>query len=312
MKLIIQIPCYNEEKTLPVTLKDLPKSIDGIDKIEVLIINDGSTDKTKEVAQQEGVDHILNLAYRHGLARAFEKGVEKCLQMGADIIINTDGDNQYKGSDIQRLVAPILSGKAQIVIGCRDMATIEHFSLLKRMLQGLGSYIVRRFSKTNIPDTTSGFRSYARDAALKLKVFSTYTYTLETIIQAGRQDIPITHIDINTNKKLRESRLISNIPSYIIKSTATILRIYLMYEPLKTFFSMGLIFLTPGALLVLRFLYFYLTTGGRGHVQSLIIAAILIIMGFGTMLLGLLGDTISANRRLNEEILYRLKRKNFK
>ncbi|MGB2631139.1 MAG: glycosyltransferase family 2 protein, partial [Candidatus Omnitrophota bacterium] len=226
----------------------------------------------------------------------------------ADIIVNTDGDNQYCGEDIAKLVEPILSRKAEIVIGCRDMKTIEHFSPVKRSLQNLGSKVVRKFSGTDIPDTTSGFRAYSREAALRLNVFSSYTYTLESIIQAGRQEIPITHVQIRTNEKLRESRLIKSIPSYLMKSTATILRIYLMYEPLKTFFTIGMIFIIPGILLVLRFLYFHFTACRSGLIQSLIIAAVLLIMGSSTILLGLLGDVLSVNRRLSQEILYRLKK----
>ncbi|MGB3114366.1 MAG: HAD-IA family hydrolase, partial [Candidatus Omnitrophota bacterium] len=264
MKLVIQVPCYNEEKTLPLTLKDLPKSIRGIDEIETLVINDGSTDMTEKAASRGGADHTLNLPVRSGLAEAFRSGIEKSLELGADIIVNTDGDNQYCGEDIAKLVEPILSRKAEIVIGCRDMKTIEHFSPVKRSLQNLGSKVVRKFSGTDIPDTTSGFRAYSREAALRLNVFSSSTYTLESIIQAGRQEIPITHVQIRTNEKLRESRLIKSIPSYLMKSTATILRIYLMYEPLKTFFTIGMIFIIPGILLVLRFLYFHFTACRSG------------------------------------------------
>ncbi|NQT94997.1 MAG: glycosyltransferase family 2 protein, partial [Candidatus Omnitrophica bacterium] len=244
MKLIIQIPCYNEEETLPVTLKDLPKTIKGIDSVEVLVIDDGSKDRTREVARECGVDHILELSLHQGLANTFKNGIEKALELGADIIVNTDGDNQYCGQDIEKLVSPILQKKAEVVIGCRDIDTIKHFSFIKKCLQRVGSYIVRKFSGTDIKDTTSGFRAYSRNAALRLNVFSTYSYTLETIIQAGRKEIPTVSVDIKTNEKLRESRLIRSIPSYLVKSTATILRIYLMYEPFKTFFSIGILFLT--------------------------------------------------------------------
>ena len=312
MKLIIQIPCHNEEKTLPVTLKDLPKKINGIDKIEVLVINDGSRDATVKVAKDNGVDHIVDLPVKSGLAEAFRRGIEKSLEFGADIIVNTDGDNQYFGGDIPKLVEPILNKKYEIVIGCRDMNAIRHFSFVKRVLQGMGSRVVRKFSGTDIPDTTSGFRAYSRDAALKINIFSSYTYTIESIIQAGRQEIPIGHVDIRTNEKLRESRLIKSIPTYITRSVATILRIYLMYEPLKTFMVIGSIFIIPGLLLVLRFLYFYLTAGRSGLMQSLIIAAVLLLVGFGAVLLGFLGDIISVNRRLSQEILYRIKKDNLK
>lgn len=310
MKLIIQIPCYNEEKTLPLTLKDLPNKINGIEKIETLVINDGSEDKTAEIARGLAVNYILNLPKRSGLAAAFSRGLEKSLELGADIIVNTDADNQYNGADIAKLVEPILNKKSDIVVGCRDINKIKHFSFLKRLLQKFGSKMVRSFSGTDIPDTTSGFRAYSREAALKIKVFSSYTYTLETIIQAGRQGIPITYVNINTNPKTRESRLISSIPAYIIKSAVTILRIYLMYEPLKTFLKISALPILAGLVLVGRFFILYFTQGYSGHIQSLIIAAILLITGFGIITIGLLGDIISANRKINEEILYRLKKLN--
>jgi glycosyltransferase involved in cell wall biosynthesis len=308
MKLIIQIPCYNEEKTLPVTLKDLPKKINGIDEIEILVINDGSMDKTEEVARGLGVKHILNFPKRRGLAHAFKSGIDKAIQLGADIIVNTDGDNQYRGQDIALLVGPILKNKAQIVIGCRNISEIRHFSIMKKALQYLGSHFVRKFSNTTVKDVTSGFRAYSKDAALKINIFSDYTYTLESLIQAGRNNMAIEGVDIRTNPKTRESRLIHSIPAYIARSITTMMRIYLMYEPLKTFSVLGFIFILPGFLLVVRFLYLDVTVGRSGHIQSLIIAAILIIMGCGTILLGLLGDIISANRKLEEEILYKLKK----
>jgi len=310
MKLIIQIPCYNEEDTLGVTLKDLPKKIPGIDSIEILVINDGSTDKTSLAARNCGVGHTLELPKRKGLAEVFRVGIRKSLKLGADIIVNTDADNQYPGKYIEELVKPILEKKAEMVIGCRNIHAIKEFSLLKKLLQRLGSYVVRRFSGTNIPDVTSGFRAYSRDAAMRLNIFSSYTYTLETIIQAGRQNIPLSYINIEVNAKLRESRLIKNIPSYIIKSTATIVRIYLMYEPLKTFFKIGLTFMALGSFLILRFFYFYFISHRSGHAQSLIIASLFMLMGFGAVLLGMLGDIISANRKLNEETLYLIKKHN--
>ncbi|MFH1868839.1 MAG: glycosyltransferase family 2 protein [Candidatus Omnitrophota bacterium] len=308
MKLIIQIPCFNEEKTLPLTLEGLPKKIKGIDEIWILIIDDGSTDRTAEVAEENGANYIFQLPRRAGLAEAFRRGIERSLELGADIIVNTDGDNQYCGEDIERLIKPVLERKAEIVVGCRDIKSIKHFSLAKKMLQRFGSYIVRKFSHTDIPDTTSGFRAYSRNAALRINIFSSYTYTIETIIQAGRQDIPIAHISIKTNEKLRESRLIASIPSYIFKSTVTILRIYLMYEPLKTFSRIGIIPVLLGLMLVVRFLIAHFTLPYGGRIQSLIIATIGIIMGLGIIMIGLLGDVISANRRLNEEILYRIKK----
>lgn len=310
MKLIIQIPCYNEENTLPLTIKDLPKKIDGIDEIEILVINDGSEDNTEKVAKTLGVKHILSFPKKRGLAYAFKMGLDRAAHLGADIIVNTDADNQYNGEDIRLLVEPILKNEAQIVVGCRNISEIKHFSLVKKMLQYAGSHFVRKFSNTAVKDVTSGFRAYSRDAALKINIFSDYTYTLESLIQAGKNNIPITCVDIRTNPKLRESRLMKSTSRYVIRSVATVLRIYLMYEPLKSFFMIGFASVSVGALLVLRFFiaHFTRSTGG-GHVQSLIIAAVLILAGFGAVTMGLLGDIISANRRLNEEILYRLKKK---
>ena len=308
MKLIIQVPCYNEEKTLAVTLKDLPKEIKGIDTIETLIINDGSTDATVETAKKNGVDHIVDMPVHSGLATAFKAGIEKSLELGADIIVNTDGDNQYKGADIPKLIQPILNKKAEMVIGCRDISSISHFSFMKKAFQKIGSAVVRTFSNTDIPDTTSGFRAYSKDAALRLNVFSTYTYTIDTLIQAGRKEMPMAHVKISTNEKLRESRLMRNIPSYIMRSASTILRIYLMYEPLKSFFMIGLVPISLSLILIVRFFISYFTRAYGGHVQSLIIAAIGFIMGIAIIMIGFIGDIISANRRLNEEILYRLKK----
>lgn len=308
MKLIVQIPCYNEEKTLPMTVRDIPRKIEGIDEVKILVINDGSTDNTVSVANKLGVDHILNLPYHRGLAEAFSKGLDKSLELGADIIVNTDGDNQYSGADIAKLVTTLREKKAEIVIGCRDISSIKHFSLTKKILQKAGSFVIRKFSGTNIPDATSGFRAYSRDAALRMNVFSNYTYTIETIIQAGRKGIPMAHVGISTNEKTRESRLIKNIPSYIAKSVSTILRIYLMYEPLKTFFNIGLIPIFISTLLVLRFAVAHFTRVQGGHIQSLIIAAIGFITGIIIMMIGLLGEIISANRKLNEEILYQYRK----
>ena len=309
MKLIIQIPCCNEEKTLPITVKDLPKKITGIDEIEILVINDGSEDKTVEVARSLGIKNILSFPKRRGLAHAFKAGLDKATQLGADIIVNTDGDNQYNGEDIKLLVEPILKNRAQMVIGCRNISAIKHFSFMKKTLQYVGSHFVRKFSKTAVRDVTSGFRAYSRDAALRINVFSDYTYTLESLIQAGRNNIPIECVDIRTNPKLRESRLIKSTFKYIFRSAATIFRIYLMYEPLKSFFTIGFIFILSGTLLITRFLIAHFTRTTGGHVQSMIVAAVLILAGFGAIMMGFLGDLISANRRLSEEILYRLKKK---
>jgi glycosyltransferase involved in cell wall biosynthesis len=308
MKLIVQIPCHNEERTLPLTLKDIPRSISGINSVEILVINDGSTDRTREVAQEHGVEHIVDLPYKRGLAEAFRKGLDTSARLGADIIVNTDGDNQYRGEDIKKLVKPIVDNRADIVIGCRDISAIEHFSFIKKSLQRFGSYIVRKFSRTDIPDTTSGFRAYSLEAALKLNIFSTYTYTLETIIQAGRKEIPMTYVQIGTNEKLRESRLIKSIPAYIMRSIATILRVYLMYEPMSVFVRIGGVLFGSGLLLSLRYLYFFLFAARKGgHIQSLLLSAILILMGFICATAGLLADVIAANRRLNEEVLFKMK-----
>jgi len=312
MKVIIQIPCFNEESTLPEVIRDLPKRIPGVDSIEILVINDGSTDKTEEVARSLKVSHILNIPRRRGLAFVFKAGLDKALELGADIIVNTDGDNQYKGQDIARLVVSILERKAEIVIGCRDIATIKHFSLAKKILQKFGSYIVRKFSKTSIPDTTSGFRAISRDAALRLNIFSNYTYTIETLIQAGRAGIAVSHIDITTNPKLRESRLITSIPAYIWRSLTTMLRIYLMYEPLRSFIKISFLPIFLGGIFITRFMIAHFTMPNGGHIQSLIISAILIIIGFIIIMIGLLGDLISVNRRLNEEMLYRVRKSEFK
>lgn len=310
MKLIIQIPCYNEEKALPQTISDIPKNINGVNEIEILIIDDGSTDNTVDVAKNLGINHIVKLTNNKGLAEGFAIGLDACLKLGADIIVNTDGDNQYCGKDIEKLIQPIVNNKADIVVGERDIKNIEHFSAIKKKLQYLGSWVVRNVSDTHIPDVTSGFRAYSREAALRMNVVSKFTYTLETIIQAGKKNIAITHVPIRTNNKLRESRLFSNIGYYLKRSISTIIRIYTMYEPLKLFFSIGSILFGSGIIVSMRFLYFYFFTehGGRGHIQSLILAAILLLVGFQTMMIGLLSDLIASNRSLIEDTLYRIKK----
>ena len=308
MKLIIQIPCFNEEVTLPITLKDLPTRIDGIDTIEYLIINDGSTDKTVEVAKACGVHHILNFKNNKGLAAGFMAGIDASLKLGADIIVNTDADNQYCGEDIIKLVKPILDGQADIVIGERPIDNIEHFSWIKKKLQRLGSWTVRVASKTNIPDAPSGFRAYSREAALKLNVLSEYTYTLETIIQAGRKNMAITSVPVRTNGELRKSRLFRSMRAYIKRSIFTIFRIFMMYKPLKFFISLGGIIFLTGLLISIRFLYFYLSGYGSGHIQSLIFAAILLMLGFQTGVIGLQADLIAANRKILEDIQYRVRK----
>lgn len=308
MKLIIQIPCYNEEETLPQTLRDLPKSIPGVDKIEVLVIDDGSKDRTSQTARALGVDHIVRFPNRRGLAAAFSVGLNTATQLGADIIVNTDADNQYCGGDIEKLIIPILRKEADIVIGDRNVDTIEHFSFTKRKLQRFGSWVVRQVSGTKIPDATSGFRAYSREAALRLHVLTDFTYTLETIISAGKKRMAIHHIPVRTNPVTRESRLFSTMWDYLKKSIVTIIRIYTHYEPLKIFFYIGSILFTGGLAIGLRFLYYYWFGNSQGHIQSLILASVLLMMGFQIVLIGLVSDLIFGNRKILEEILYRIKK----
>jgi glycosyltransferase involved in cell wall biosynthesis len=307
VKLIIQIPCYNEENALPVTLKHLPKTLKGINTIEVLIVDDGSTDRTVEVAKEEGVHHIVKMTNHKGLAEVFLNGMDASLHLGADIIVNTDADNQYFGEDIQKLVDPILAGEADMVIGTRNINAIQQFSYFKKRLQSLGSWVVRQLSGTRVPDTTSGFRAFSREAALRLNVVSKFTYTLETVIQAGKKNIALTHVPVRTNKQLRKSRLFSSIPVYLKRSIFTMTRVYALYEPLKVFLWVGGLIFGTGFIISLRYLYFYFQKSG-GHVQSLILAAVLMIVGFQVGMIGLLSDIISANRRLIEEMLYRIKK----
>lgn len=308
MKLIIQIPCYNEEKTLPITLNDLPKKIEGIDIIEYLIIDDGSTDNTVEVAKANGVHHIVKFKKNKGLAAGFMAGIDVCLKFGADIIVNTDADNQYCGQDIEKLVRPILEGQADIVIGERPIDRIEHFSWLKKKLQRLGSWVVRVASDTDVPDAPSGFRAYSREAAMRLNVVSEYTYTLETVIQAGRKNMAITSVPIKTNAELRKSRLFKSMFSYIKRSVFTIIRIFAMYKPLKFFTVLGAAVFMAGVLIGLRYLYFYIIGQGSGHIQSLILAAVLIMLGFQTGVIGLQADIIASNRKILEEVQYRIRK----
>ena len=308
MKLIIQIPCYNEEATLPVTIADLPKKIDGIDAIEYLIINDGSTDRTVEVAKEVGVHHVVNFRNNKGLAAGFMAGIDACLRLGADIIVNTDADNQYYGADIEKLVRPILDEKADMVIGTRPIDDIKHFSWVKKRLQHLGSWTVKVASRTDKIDAPSGFRALSREAALKLNVVSEYTYTLETVIQAGRKNMAIATVPVRTNPELRESRLFKSISAYIKRSIATIIRVFMMYKPLKFFFVIGTIISTVGVILGLRYIYYLIVGESAGHIQSLILAAILILMGFQTFVVGLLSDVIAANRKIMEDVQYRVRR----
>lgn len=312
MKLIIQIPCYNEENTLPDTVADLPVSIPGIDEIEYLIINDGSTDGTVAAAKRCGVHHIVSYSKNKGLAGAFMTGIDACLRLGADIIVNTDADNQYCGADIEKLIRPILSGRAEMVIGERPISEIDDFSPLKKFLQKLGSFVVRKVSGTDVPDAPSGFRAYTRESAMKLNVVSRYTYTLETIIQAGDKCVALESVPIKTNPKIRKSRLFKSMGGYIKRSVGTMFRIFLMYKPFKVFAAVGGFVFTIGVLLGIRFLAYYFTGGGMGHIQSLILAAILLIIGFQTFTIGLLADVISANRKLIEDVQYRVRRLDYK
>ena len=307
MKLIIQIPCYNEEKTLPQMFKDLPKTIPGISSIETLVIDDGSTDNTVNTAKQLGVDHILSFKQNRGLAEVFKKGIDHCLKLDADIIVNTDADNQYCADDIKNLIKPIMNGNADMVIGARPIDSIPEFSWSKKKLQKLGSYIVRKFSCTEVEDTTSGFRAFSRETALKINIFSKYTYTLETIIQAGDNKLKIESVPIRVNPQTRKSRLLKSIPQYITKSVLTIVRICMLYRPLKYFFMLGASFLFAGAIIWIRFLYFYFIGNGEGHIQSLILASILTISGFQLIVFGLLADVVATNRKLGEDIQSRVK-----
>lgn len=308
MKLVIQIPCLNEEKTLPETIRDLPGQMKGIDEIEIVVIDDGSTDRTGEVARELGVTRIVKFPNRKGLAKAFLAGLDASLKLGADIIVNTDADNQYRGEDIPRLIAPILGGRADIVVGDRRVDTIRHFSFLKRRLQKIGSWVVRQVSNTTIPDATSGFRAYSKEAALRLYVFSEFTYTLETIIQAGHNKFAIGHVRVGVNEKLRDSRLFSNMWGYVRNSISTIFRIFTLYKPLKVFSIIGGTTLGFGILVGLRFLYYLAVGDGQGHIQSLILASMLIIVGFQIMVIGLLADLIAANRELIGDVLFRVKK----
>jgi glycosyltransferase involved in cell wall biosynthesis len=308
MKLIIQIPCYNEAKHLPVTLKELPRQVEGFDSVEWLIINDGSTDETAEVAKANGVDHVICLTKNQGLAKGFQAGIDACVKLGADVIVNTDADNQYNAQDIVKLVEPILQGKADYVIGARPIEDIKHFSFSKKMLQKIGSWVVRTTSNTDIPDAPSGFRAISKNTALKLNVFNEYTYTLETIIQAGQKNMAICSVPIRVNSDIRPSKLVKSIPSYIKKSIITIIRIFVVYKPFRFFMSIGVLLFSLGFLIGLRFLYFYLTGQGQGHIQSVILAGALLAMGFQTMLIAFIADLFSVNRKLLEDLQFRLKK----
>jgi glycosyltransferase involved in cell wall biosynthesis len=308
MKLIVQIPCYNEEETLPATFNDIPKKIDGVDEVEILIIDDGSTDKTIEVAKSLGVHHIVINKNNRGLARTFRTGLNECLKLGADIIVNTDGDNQYAGWDIPKLIQPILDGKADVVVGDRNTAKVAHFSPFKKFLQKLGSYVVKTLSGVQVPDAVSGFRAYSRDAALQLNIVSPFSYTIEALIQAGKKHMAVTSVPVETNAKTRESRLFSSIPKFIERQLTTIVRMYAMYQPLKVFFFIGLTLSILGAIPILRFLYFYFTGDGEGHLQSLVLGGVFTILGFISFLIALLADLMNFNRQLIEQTLEKVRR----
>jgi glycosyltransferase involved in cell wall biosynthesis len=308
MKLIIQIPCRNEAQVLLQTVQALPRQVTGFDQVEFLVIDDGSTDSTVDVAREAGVHTIVSLPGHLGLAGAFTAGIDACLKRGADVIVNTDADNQYQAADIDRLVEPILDGRAQIVVGDRGVANVMAFSPTKRWLQKLGSWVIGRVSGLETPDATSGFRAFSREAALRTLVLSEYSYTLETLIQAGARHLTVEYVPVRTNPQTRPSRLMRNIPHYLAHSSTTIVRAYTMYRPLRVFTSLGALMVIGGLLPGIRFLYFFMIGAGMGHIQSLILAAILIIVGFQVMLIGLLADLIGFNRKILEEILYRLRR----
>ncbi|WP_242102705.1 MULTISPECIES: glycosyltransferase family 2 protein [unclassified Lysobacter] len=310
MKLIIQIPCLNESETLAITLDTLPREVDGFNAVEWLVIDDGSTDNTAQLAKELGVDHVIRHPVNRGLATAFMSGLDACLSLGADVIVNTDADNQYESADIPRLVAPIIEGKADMVIGARPIDDTEHFSWLKKKLQRLGSWAVRIASKTDVADAPSGFRAISRDAALRINVFNVYTYTLETIIQAGQSNLRVVSVPVRTNADLRPSRLVKSIPSYVKRSLLTIVRVFITYRPLALFFYAGTIITLTGIVLGLRFLYFYLHGDGGGHVQSVVFSSLFIMIGGLLYMMGLIGDLIATNRKLLERIIVHLRKLN--
>lgn len=304
MKVIIQIPCFNEQDSLPVALAALPRELDGVDEVEFLVIDDGSTDRTVEVAKAHGVHHVVGFPRNKGLARGFMLGIQTCLELGADVIVNTDADNQYEASDIPALIAPILQHRADVVIGARPISTIEHFSFAKKILQKWGSGVVKLVSGTRVMDAPSGFRAFSRDAAMSLNVFSKYTYTLETIIQAGQKNLTVVSVPVRVNPDLRPSRLVRSVPVYIRKSMTTIIRMFVVYRPFRFFMLLGSVIFMAGVVLGLRFVYFYALGEGSGKIQSLILTAVLLMMGFQTMLLAFIADLLAVNRKLLEELQF--------
>jgi len=308
VKLIIQIPCWDEAQTLPVTLAELPREVAGFEAVEWLVVDDGSSDETIAVARRHGVDHVVALTNHKGLASAFQAGLDTCLKLGADVIVNTDADNQYCGADVQKLVRPILEGRADMVVGDREVVNIEHFSPLKKLLQRLGSWVVRQASSTQIPDTTSGFRAYNREAALQVQVVSKFTYTLETIIQAGKQLVAVEHVPIRTNPQTRESRLFPSMGAYVRRNAVSIFRIYAQYEPLRIFWSLGAVIGVAAAGVWIRFVVAYAEGNGKGHVQSLILGAVLFIAAIVLWALGVIGDLLAAQRVLSQRTFERVRR----
>jgi glycosyltransferase involved in cell wall biosynthesis len=308
MKLIVQIPCYNEEQTLQQTVGDIPREIPGVDAVEILVIDDGSTDRTVEIAREVGVHHIVRNKRNMGLARTFRRGLDACLHAGADVIVNTDGDNQYAGQDIPALIQPILEGRADIVVGDRQTGQVEHFSRSKKFLQWFGSGVVRKLAGIWVPDAVSGFRALSREAAIRLNIVSSFSYTIEMLIQAGKRNMAVTSVPVGTNPKTRESRLFRSIPRFIERSLSTMIRVYAMYQPLRFFFYIGTALSILGLIPIVRFLFFYFTGGGAGHIQSLLLGGVLLLMGFATYLIGLVADLISFNRQLLEMTLERVRR----
>ncbi|MCZ6861405.1 MAG: glycosyltransferase family 2 protein [Alphaproteobacteria bacterium] len=308
MKLIVQIPCFNEERTLAGAIAEIPRAIPGVDSVEVLVIDDGSSDATVEVAWQAGADHVIRHRANKGLAAAFRTGIDGCLRYGADIIVNTDGDNQYAGSGIPALIRPILDGAAELVVGDRQVQQSPHYSPVKRRLHALGTKVIQRLSRTEVTDPVSGFRAFSRDAAMLLNVVSPFSYTIETLIQAGSHQIAVATVPIETNAATRKSRLFKSIPHFVMNSLATMVRIYAMYHPLRLFGYIGIVLGLAGAIPILRFLYFYFSGNGGGHVQSLILGGVLVLMGFVAFLFAILADLVNFNRRLVESTLQKVRR----